>query len=204
MLANSAERYEKLKPYAVDYYRRIVRDYPNSPHVQDAKNRLEKAGVPVPQPSPDALARVQYEKEHPTPKESTTHKALGMFKTGPNVSTASHSGTPQMNAPGQEGGTETLSGGGTTDIVATGGGASGRSGTSPVRTVTPQETPSANAEAAPDDPNAATDPAAQDTAKQPSLTDQLPNHDDGSKKSTKTPEESSSKKKKGLWKLIPF
>jgi len=200
MLAKSAERYEKLQPYASDYYRRIVRDYPSSPYVQQSKARLEKAGVPIPQPNPDVLARMQSEKEHPRQKESTTHKALGMFKQGPNVSAAAHSGPPQMSPPGQEAGTETLSGGGTTDIVATGGGTTGRTGTPPVRTVTPREAPG---DASSGDANASADNAGQDAPKQ-ALPDLLPNHDDGSKKSTKTPEESSSKKKKGLWKLIPF
>jgi outer membrane protein assembly factor BamD len=203
MLANSAERYEKLKPYASDYYRRIVRDYPLSSHVGDSKARLEKAGVPVPQPSPDALARIQSEKEHPRPKESMTHRALGVMKSSPNVSTAAHSGPPQMNPPGHEAGTETLSGGGTTDIVATGGGATGRTGPPPVRTVTPQETPAAAGDTS-GDATAAADGTAQDAPKQATLPDMLPNHDEGSKKSTQKPEESSSKKKKGLAKLIPF
>jgi outer membrane protein assembly factor BamD len=203
MLAKSAERYEKLKPYASDYYRRIVRDYPMSSHVQAAKAHLEKAGVPIPQPSPDALARIQSEKEHPQPKESMRHKALGVMKSSPNVSAAAHSGAPQMSPPGQEAGAETLSGrGGTTDIVATGGGATGRTGPPPVRTVTPQETPAATGDAS-GDPNAAAD-GSTDTPKQAALPDMLPNHDDGSKKSSQKPEESSSKKKKGLAKLIPF
>jgi len=63
MLANSAEHFEKLQPYATDYYRRIVRDYPLSPYASQAKARLEKAGVPIPQPNPDALARAQNEKD---------------------------------------------------------------------------------------------------------------------------------------------
>ncbi|HMD32808.1 MAG TPA: outer membrane protein assembly factor BamD [Candidatus Acidoferrales bacterium] len=208
MLANSAERYEKLQPYATDYYRRIVRDYPLSPHAQDAKNRMEKAGVPIPQPNPDALARMQSEKDLPKQKESVTHKAASMFKNGPNVNTASHSGTPQMNPPGQEGG-ETLAGGGTTDIVTTGGaggGSTARGGPPPVRTVTPQETtPVGSGDASTTtDPNATGDPTA-DAPKPPALPDLLPNHDDpNAKKRAQNPEESSSKKKKGLWKLLPF
>ena len=204
MLAQAAEHFEQLKPYANDYLKRIVRDYPLSSHAQEAKNLLEKAGVPVPQPNPEALARMQSEKERAKQKTPMTQKAMGLFKSGPNVATAVHSGTPQMNPPGQEN-TETLSGGGgTTDIVASGGGQTGHSGPPPVRTVTPQERPAANAEAA--DPNApAADAAATDAAKQPTLPDLLPNHEPTkAKKGEKKPEESSSKKKKGFWKIIPF
>lgn len=203
MLAQSAEKYEPLKHYAADYYKRIARDYPLSPHAQDAKNRLEKEGVPVPQPNPDALARAQYEKEQlAKQKPGMTKRALGLFKSGPDVATAAHSGEPQMNPPGQEGG-ETLSGGGTNEIVAGGGGAqTGRSGPPPVRTVTPQEPAGA---AAATDSNAAGDPANADAPKQPTLPDQLPNHADlAPKKKKASPDESSSKKKKGFWKIIPF
>jgi outer membrane protein assembly factor BamD len=207
MLAGSAEHYEKLKPYATDYYRRIVRDYPLSPYAAEAKARLEKEGVPIPQPNPDALARAQAEKDRPKQKESLTHQAMGMFKQGPTVASAAHSGTPQMAPPGQEAGTETLNGGGTTDIVAgggSGGAGGGRSGgPTPARVVTPTETPAASADAAAADPNAGGDAAAEPA--KPPLPDLLPNHDDAAnKKKAQNPEESSSKKKKGLWKLLPF
>jgi len=205
MLASSAERYEQLRPYATDYYRRIVRDYPLSNHAADAKARLEKAGVPIPQPNPDALARAQYDKDHPKPKESMTHKALGMMKTSPNVSAASQSGAPQMSPPGQEN-TESLSGGGTTDIVASGGAGGGHvGGPAPVATVTPRETATHAGDATAADPNAPAsgDAPAADAPKQQSLPDLLPNHQDPSAK-PKNADESSSKKKKGFWKIIPF
>ena len=200
MLANSAERYEKTT-YAQDYYRRIVRDYPLSPHAAEAKALLEKAGVPIPQPNPDALARAQYDKDHPRPKQGLTQKTFGMMKTTPNVTTAAQTGAPQMAPPGQEN-NELLSGGGTTDIVAKGGAGSGSVGPAPARVVTPQEN-SSGADSSGTDPNA-TD-ANGDPQKPAALADQLPNHDDTSaKKRAQNPEESSSKKKKGIWKIIPF
>jgi hypothetical protein len=127
-------------------------------------------------------------------------KSMGLVKSSPDVSTAAHSGTPQMNPPGEDSGSETM-GGGTrqTSIVASGGGVTG-SNAVPVRTVTP-------AEAVPPTGDQAGDPAdaAQDIPKQPALADQLPNHDDGTaKKREQKKEESSSKKKGGFWKLIPF
>ena len=204
ILAQSAEKYEPLKHYAADYYKRIVRDYPLSPHAQEAKNRLEKAGVPVPQPNPEALARAQSEKEHAKQKPSVSKRAVGMFKSGPDVTSAAHSGEPQMNPPGQEGG-ESLSGGGTNTIaVGTGGAQMGSSGPPPVRTVTPLETSAASGAAATGVASAAGDAANPDAPKPPTLVDMLPNHADTSTKKKASPEESSSKKKKGLWKLIPF
>ncbi len=206
MLAQSAERFEPLKKYAAEYYKRILRDYPLSPHTQEAKNRLEKAGVPVPQPNPEALARAQSEKEREKQKPGISRRALGMFKSGPNVSSAAHSGTPQMNPPGEEGG-ESLGGPTTSDIVVGSGGGGGQTGRSggppPVRTVTPQETATPGDNAAGSDPKSG-DAAAQDAPKQPTLPDMLPNHADTSTKKKKTPEESSSKKKKGLRKILPF
>jgi outer membrane protein assembly factor BamD len=207
LLAQSAEKFEPLQHYAAEYYKRIVRDYPLSPHAQAAKNRLEKAGVPVPQPNPEALARAQAEKERAKDKPGVARRALGIFKSGPDVSSAAHSGTPQMNPPGEEGG-ESLGGATTSDIVvgsAGGGAQTGLSGPPPVRTVTPQESATSGGDAAGNDPNASGNQAAQDAAKQPALPDLLPNHADLSKKKKKaTPEESSSKKKKGLRKLFPF
>jgi hypothetical protein len=69
--------------------------------------------------------------------------------------------------------------------------------------VTPSEPPASSGDAA-NDPNAPADANAQDAPKEPSLADQLPNHTDVAKKQKASPEESSSKKKKGLWKIIPF
>jgi len=205
MLAQSAEKFEPLKHYADQYYKRIVRDYPLSDHAQEAKKLLEKDGVPVPQPNPEALARAQAEKQREKEKPGITRRAMGMFKGGPDLSAAAHSGSPQMNPPGDEGG-ETLGAPGTSDIVVggAGGAQTGSSGPPPVRTVTPQESGASSDNAAANDSNASAAGAAQDAPKQPTLVDQLPNHVDSIKKKKKTPEESSSKKKKGLRKLIPF
>jgi len=206
-LAQSAERYEPLKHYASDYYKRIVRDYPLSAHAQEAKSRLEKGGVPVPQPNPEALARAKNEKERAKQKPSMSKRAMGMFKSGPDVTAAAHSGEPQMSPPGQEGGETLSAGGGTNDIVVGGGGGgaqTGRSGPPPVRTVTPQEAPGSSSAAATGDANAGGDAANPDAPKQPTLVDQLPNHADTGTKKKATPDESSSKKKKGFWKIIPF
>jgi outer membrane protein assembly factor BamD len=46
---------------AAKYYSRIVKDYPLSPLAGDAKNKLVKFGVPVPPADPTAVARMQKE-----------------------------------------------------------------------------------------------------------------------------------------------
>ncbi|HVN09695.1 MAG TPA: outer membrane protein assembly factor BamD [Patescibacteria group bacterium] len=205
MLAQSAEQYEVLKHFAADYYKRIVRDYPLSDHVQEAKARLEKAGVPIPQPNPQALALAEEEKQHEKEKPGVMRKSLGMFSGAPDISNAAHEGAPQMNPPGQEGG-ETLSGGGGGSSIVvgtTGGGAqTGSTGPAPVRTVA-----AGGADASADNSSANGSGGDQTDAAnaphQPTLVDELPNHADNLPKK-KTPEESSSKKKKGIWKIIPF
>src|ERR1035437_3483784 len=55
--------YEKTEQNEVagQYYSRIVKDYPLSPLVGDAKGKLTKFGVPVPSPDPAAVARMKKE-----------------------------------------------------------------------------------------------------------------------------------------------
>lgn len=82
-------------------YAKIVRDYPLSKFAPDSKERLKEMGKPVPSADPDAVVRMQkqqlYEKQH---HQSVVVKLpLGMLKGNPDVSTAAHSGTPQMNPP---------------------------------------------------------------------------------------------------------
>jgi len=201
MMAQSAERYESTKHYAADYYGRIVREYPLSPHAQAAKGKLQEAGYPVPQANPQAVARMQEEKQHEKERPGLFKRSVGMIQSGPDVTSAAHSGTPQLTPPGEDSNNETLGGGGGhSAIVATGGATTGSNAT-PVRTVTPTD----NSTAATDSAADAGEAAAQDAPKPPALADQLPNHDDGSaKKREQKKEESSSKKKGGLWKLIPF
>jgi outer membrane protein assembly factor BamD len=207
MLGQSFEKNEGGKQYAGQYYARLVRDYPLSDHVPDAKKHLESLGVPVPQPDAVALARMQEEKQHEKERPGKVHKALGMMKSSPDVSQASHSGSPQLNPPGQEPGTETLTPRGSNSIVASGGGVTG-STTEPVRTVTPSEAGSTGSDPnASGDANAAggNDPDA--AAKAPDPVQNLPNRSDTAAKeqAAKAQAQSSSKKKKkGLRSLIPF
>lgn len=76
-------------------YARIVREYPLSPLVEDAKKRLTDMEMAVPEPDPVAYNRMKYELEN-REKSGLSDTAFGIFKRGPNVKTAAKSGTPAM------------------------------------------------------------------------------------------------------------
>lgn len=88
---------------AAKSYVRIAKDYPLSKRSQDAKARLKSMGMPVPAPDPAALARMQKEQstahDHHSAFAAFTRSPLQMLKSGPDVSTAAHSGTPNMTPP---------------------------------------------------------------------------------------------------------
>src|ERR1700751_910775 len=82
-------------------YAQIVETYPLSPRAQDAKASLKQMGLPVPASNPDAVIRMQkerdYEKQH---HESALLKApKNMLHGAPDVSLAAHSGPPNLNPP---------------------------------------------------------------------------------------------------------
>ena len=82
-------------------YAQIVEQYPLSPRAQDAKARLKQMGLPVPASNPDAVIRMQkerdYEKQH---HESALMKApKNMLHGAPDVSLAAHNGQPNLNPP---------------------------------------------------------------------------------------------------------
>ncbi len=76
-------------------YSRIVREYPLSGLVEDAKKRLVTMELPVPDADPVAYNRMKYELEN-RDKPSMTSHALGIFKSGPEVRTAAKSGAPAL------------------------------------------------------------------------------------------------------------
>ena len=75
MLATIYDRTEH-GDIAAQYYAHIVKDYPLSPLAADAKARLVKFGTPVPQPDPDALARMQAEQQAPRPPNRLVTRPL--------------------------------------------------------------------------------------------------------------------------------
>lgn len=128
MMADIFEHSEH-KEIATRYYTRIVKDYPLSPLVPDAKGKLKELGAPIPQPDPTALAWMTKEQNTPRPHTSLLKKPLRLVNSGPNseLMAAARNGSPNLEpesneTPGSElltpgGGTKV--GGPTTGIVAT-------------------------------------------------------------------------------------
>jgi outer membrane protein assembly factor BamD len=182
---------------AAKYYSRIVKDYPLSPLAGDSKNKLVKFGVPVPPPDPTAVARMQ--KEQSADRPGRIKRTMTFLKTSPDVSTAAHSGPPTMT-PASESGDETIGFGLQPNINTAPTSSVGN--TAAVETITP-----GSPNALPDPPAAtpATDaaPAASDAA--PAATDTTqPASTANPAPAADTSQESTSKKKGGLRKLIPF
>ena len=86
---------------AAKCYDRILQDYPLSNRAVDARARLTSMGLPIPPPDPNALQRMKndqvWAEQH---HQNILIKApLAMLKGSPDVSTAAHQGSPQMNPP---------------------------------------------------------------------------------------------------------
>jgi outer membrane protein assembly factor BamD len=77
-------------------YAKIVKDYPLSPYVDDAKGKLEQMEKPIPEADPVAYARMKYEMENRT-KAGIVAKTLGVLSKSPDVRMAAKSGTPAMD-----------------------------------------------------------------------------------------------------------
>ncbi|HYW44412.1 MAG TPA: outer membrane protein assembly factor BamD [Bryobacteraceae bacterium] len=95
-LADSYRRMgDKFENQQAASYTRIVRDYPLSPHDDDAKAKLESMKRPVPEADPVAYSRMKYEQENVTSR-SLMAKVWAPFSSRPNMAPAAKSGTPQM------------------------------------------------------------------------------------------------------------
>jgi len=202
LLGNAYEKAEK-GDIASQYYSRIVREYPLSELMPDAKERLTRLGVPVPQPDPVALARMQKQREMGQDRQGIIARAKGMFSVRPDVSTAARAGEPQMTPP-SETATQTISGGGSSTVGGTSGVSPGSSTAVEVVPAGPTSGTSASSTPRPEENTGEAKPA--DVQPKPD-TEVLPaKKTDEKKKDEKKKEEkeSSSKKKKGLRKIIPW
>lgn len=129
MLGTIFEKSERKDIAAVNYAR-IVRDYPLSGLVNDAKKKLTAMNLPIPQPDALALARMQQERAGNHGGPGMLHKATGIFHTNPNVQMAATVGKPNLEP-------ESASSSGT-DILKPGGQSGAKGGsTGIVATVTP-------------------------------------------------------------------
>lgn len=252
MLGDIFEKSEK-KEVASVYYSRIVRNYPLSPLVGDAKKKLVAFGVPVPQADPKSLAWMQAEAKAPREHPGLMSKPMSLIRTGPGKETiaAAQTGDPNMEPETDTtsvadvltgGGKATLAAGGASgspgntavvEVATPGTGASGGStvetgdtgsGAAPAAdSGNPPATGDAAATAATDpagaNPSAttgttgaapATDPAApatSATSTDPNATGTTaadPNAKPADSSNTDASKDSTSKKKKGLRKIIPW
>ena len=247
MLANIWDTTEK-KEIANTYYARLVRNYPLSPLVPEAKNRLKTHGAPVPQPDPNAVAWMTAEQNAPRQKESLMKKPMGLVRSGPKqeMQSASRFGKPTMTPEAESetgidvltGGSPSRTGGAGTGIVATivpgstGGTTSGAENVAPATEAAEPNTgaqPDPNAATGSTGPNTAAatsdsangTTAAAGTSDAGSKTDAAPGATgqaaDGAKTDGTTAQgttqngtngdnkkESTSKKKKGIKKIIPW
>jgi outer membrane protein assembly factor BamD len=83
----------RLSPQAALAFARIVRDYPMSPYLEQAKKRLAALEQPIPEPDPVQLSRMKYELEN-REKPSVMSHFWGVFRKGPAVYAAAKSGAP--------------------------------------------------------------------------------------------------------------
>jgi len=205
---------------AAEYYSKLVREYPTSDRLDDSKARLMAMGFPVPQPDPAVLARLEKERELGREKSGLLRRSFGMFKSGPDVSTAARTGEPNLNPPGATpSATQVLTPGGNFGLTmssATGRTSAGVETATPGAPPTATPPPTTDSAAQPStgtppkvDPTAKVDPKKEAAAKKKLEKEKKKLEDEAKKKKEqeekkKKKEESSSKKKKGLGKLIPW
>ena len=219
MLGSIYERSEHNE-IAGQYYTRIVKDYPLSPLASVAKDKLVKFGVPVPQPDPTSMARMQKEQDAVRPRGNLlTRPVTALMKTGPDVRMAARVGAPTLT-PEDSDNTETLTPGGSLTVGASVGsnGASGSTATGAyVETVTPGSSTSiapstsgatgaaasGSAGSAAGDATSGTAAPAGDAASSGDAATPAAGSNPASQNSDPK-NESSSKKKKGVRKVLPF
>jgi outer membrane protein assembly factor BamD len=97
MLGDIFERSEH-KEIASIYYAQIVRNYPLSQLVPDAKGKLKDFKVPVPQPDPKAQAWMVAEQNAPRQHDTLIKKPLALVRSGPHseIVAAARTGAPNL------------------------------------------------------------------------------------------------------------
>ncbi|MFZ0739580.1 MAG: outer membrane protein assembly factor BamD [Candidatus Acidiferrales bacterium] len=127
MAGNIYEKAERRET-ADQLYARIVREYPTSKLSGDAKKKLTAANFPIPQPDPAAQARAANEKKYLAERPGMLKRTMGVIHSGPDFSTAAHSGQPNLQPPAEsESATDVLRPGSKTPGSVGAGGGSGNS-----------------------------------------------------------------------------
>lgn len=100
-LLKLGESYGRMGPRfrdrSISAYQKIVREYPLSPLVDEAKNRLKGMEAEIPEADPVAYARMKYEVDNMT-EPGTMSKFWGVFSKSPDVSKAAKSGQPALTS----------------------------------------------------------------------------------------------------------
>ncbi len=97
---NEQER-AKLREQSDVEYAQIVKEYPLSPLVPEAKRQLSQDGVAVPKTDPQAMQRAEYDQKYGHQHIGMFTRVMGAVKSSPNVSTAARTGEPELNPPGE-------------------------------------------------------------------------------------------------------
>jgi outer membrane protein assembly factor BamD len=126
MLGDIFERSEH-KEIASIYYTQLVRNYPLSPLVPDAKSKLHAFKVPVPQPDPKAQAWMVAEQNAPRQHDGLIKKPLALVRPGPHAEfvAAARTGAPNLQPESDSSaGTDVLTPGSRSSLGGTGTGGS--------------------------------------------------------------------------------
>ena len=87
----------RFRKQAGEAYARIVKDYPISDYVDNAKKKLKELEMPIPEADPVAYNRMKWELENKQ-KPGMLSRRAGFLKRGPDVSSAARSGAPAMTS----------------------------------------------------------------------------------------------------------
>jgi outer membrane protein assembly factor BamD len=97
-LGNTYEKMgEQYQDSSVDAYVKLVRDYPLSPYVDPAKQRLTAFNHAIPESDPERFNVMKYNIENST-EQGMFGKVFGIFGTRPDLRQAAKTGDPNMTA----------------------------------------------------------------------------------------------------------
>ena len=138
MLGDVFEKSEK-KEIASVYYSRIVKDYPLSELVPQAKQKLVAFGVPVPQPDPKQLAWMQAELKASREKPGLLSKPMSLVRSGPvtEKTVAARTGAPNMEAETDNTSVADILSGGGRSALGTGASSNAPGNTAVIAVATP-------------------------------------------------------------------
>jgi outer membrane protein assembly factor BamD len=85
----------RFRPQSIQAYQKLVREYPLSPLIDEAKKRLTGMEAEVPEADPVAVARMKYEQENQISK-GFWGRNFGFFSIRPDITMAAKSGQPTM------------------------------------------------------------------------------------------------------------